>query len=81
MVGKKKDAAEKSTNEFTQRVERRRKDMSDHELKIDNAKRADAAAVTYAVKKLKGLKEFKELSVVEQVERVKAKKDEVIFKR
>jgi hypothetical protein len=54
MAGKRKANDEKSTNEHTKRVEKRRNNMSEPKHKIDNAKRADTAATAYAVKKLCG---------------------------
>ena len=81
MAGKRKADAEKSTNKYTQRVEKRRKDMSEPERKIDNAKRADTAATAYAIKKLRSTQQFKDLTPAEQDERVQSKKDEVRLKR
>lgn len=81
MAGKRKANAEKSTNKYTQRVEKRCKDMSEPKRKIDNAKRADTAATAYTIKKLCGTQQFKDLTPTEQDERVQAKKDEVKLKR
>ncbi|KFZ18694.1 hypothetical protein V501_01065 [Pseudogymnoascus sp. VKM F-4519 (FW-2642)] len=38
MVGKRKATAEKSTNEFTKRVEKRRNEMTEHEPKKDEVR-------------------------------------------
>jgi hypothetical protein len=81
MVGKRKAPDEKSKNEFTKRVQTRRSNMDEHELKIDNAKRADIAAIAYAVKKLNATQQFKDMSEVEKEERLQAKKEEVTLKR
>lgn len=81
MVGKRKADAEKSTNQFTKRVQKRRDDMTEHERKIDNAKRADTAAMSYAVKKLRGTQQFKDLSPDNQALQVEAKKNEITLKR
>ncbi|ELR02393.1 hypothetical protein GMDG_05451 [Pseudogymnoascus destructans 20631-21] len=51
--------------------------MTDQELKVDNAKRADIAATAYAVKKLRDMQAFKDLGPVEQEEKIQSKKDEV----
>lgn len=81
MVGKRKDPIEKSTNENTKRVQTRRNNMTDQELKIDNAKRADTAATAYAVKKLRATQAFKDLTPMEQGERIQSKKEEVRLRR
>ncbi|KFY90904.1 hypothetical protein V498_05776 [Pseudogymnoascus sp. VKM F-4517 (FW-2822)] len=52
MVRKRKDPIEKLTNKNTKQVQTQRNNMTDQELKIDNAKRANTAATAYAVKKL-----------------------------
>jgi hypothetical protein len=81
MVGKRKDPTEKSTNENTKRVQTRRNNMTDQELKVDNAKRADTAATAYAVKKLRETQAFKALTAMEQEEKIQSKKDEVRLRR
>ncbi len=55
--------------------------MSEPKRKIDNAKRADTAATTYAMKKLCGTQQFKDLTSAKQDKQVQAKKDEVRLKR
>ncbi|ELR03004.1 hypothetical protein GMDG_05859 [Pseudogymnoascus destructans 20631-21] len=81
MVGKCKDPTEKSTNQNTKRVQNRRNNMTDQELKVDNAKRADISATAYAVKKLRDMQAFKDLGPVEQEEKIQSKKDEVRLRR
>ncbi|ELR10474.1 hypothetical protein VC83_01811 [Pseudogymnoascus destructans] len=76
MVRKRKESTEKSTNENTKSVQNRRNNMTEQELKVDNAKRADTAATAYAIKKIRETQAFKDLSPVEQQEKVQSKKDE-----
>jgi hypothetical protein len=81
MAGKRKAEDLKSTNPSTQRVEKRRKQMTDHERQIDNAKRADSGAITYGVKKLRQKKEWIEASSAKQEHMIRDCKNAVIHKR
>lgn len=81
MVGKRKADEEKSNNLFTKRVQTRRDGMTETDLKVDNAKRADAAAISYAVRTLRKTEAFKSLTKEAQEQRIEAKKAEVNLKR
>ncbi|ELR03434.1 hypothetical protein GMDG_06169 [Pseudogymnoascus destructans 20631-21] len=81
MVGKRKNDDEKSKNKNTQQVTKRRNNISEVERTIDNAKRADTAAVSYALRNLRATSEFKNLNSQAQERRVEAKKTEVALKR
>ncbi|ELR09617.1 hypothetical protein VC83_02902 [Pseudogymnoascus destructans] len=81
MVGKQKNNDEKSKNKNTQQVTKRRNNMSEVERTIDNAKRADTAAVSYALRNLRATSEFKNLDSQAQERRVEAKKTKVALKR
>jgi hypothetical protein len=81
MPGKRKADTEKSSNINTQRVEKRRKQMTSTELAIDNAKRADAAAIAYRVNKLKKSSEWISADPVQQASMVQQCKDGVNHKR
>ncbi|ELR09912.1 hypothetical protein GMDG_08711 [Pseudogymnoascus destructans 20631-21] len=81
MVGKCKESTEKSTNENTKRVQNHCNNMTEQELKVNNAKRADTAATAYTIKKIRETQAFKALSPVEQQEKVQSKKDEVRLRR
>ncbi|ELR06196.1 hypothetical protein GMDG_07851 [Pseudogymnoascus destructans 20631-21] len=62
MVRKRKESTEKSTNENTKRVQNHCNNMTEQELKVDNAKRADKAATAYAIKKIQRHKLSKPLA-------------------
>jgi hypothetical protein len=81
MVGKRKADDEKSDNKFTKRVQTRRDGMTETDLKVDNAKRADAAAISYALRTLRKTEAFKSLTKEAQEQRIEAKKAEVNLKR
>lgn len=81
MAGKRKTEDSKSTNANTQRVEKRRKNMTDQEILVDNAKRADAGATTYAVKKLKNTAQWTAANDTNKAKMVQDCKDAVILKR
>lgn len=81
MVGKRKADDSKSTNLNTQRVEKRRREMTRFEIQVDNAKRADAGAVTYGVKRLKQSAEWIAANDETKAQMVQDCKDTVIFKR
>jgi hypothetical protein len=81
MVGKRKAEEAKSMNINTRRVEKRRKEMTDHERTVDNAKRADNGAIVYAVRKLKQSAAFKAANEATQEIQLQNCKDAVIIKR
>jgi hypothetical protein len=81
MVGKRKANDEKSDNKFTKRVQTRRDSMTETDLKVDNAKRADAVAISYALRTLQKTEAFKSLTKEAQEQRIKAKKAKVNLKR
>jgi hypothetical protein len=58
MPPKRKAAGEFSTNPSTVKNRKRLNNMSEHEKRIDDAKRADLANEIYYIKKLKTTKEW-----------------------
>lgn len=55
--------------------------MTAQERAVDDAKRADAGATSYALRQLRKTQAFKDLSLVEQEEKLQAKRDEVRLRR
>jgi hypothetical protein len=78
---KRKASNELSTNPNTKKVRDREAKMTEIELQIEKAKKADIAAVGYALKKLKGTVEWENLDPAEQAKMKIASGEKVIHKR
>jgi hypothetical protein len=81
MVAKRKALEDLLDNANTIRVRKRLAAMDDTELSLEKAKRADSAAVTYAMKKLRQTTEYKAANEETKKSMEKMKKEEVIHKR
>jgi predicted MarR family transcription regulator len=78
---KRKAEHELSTNPHTVKARKREKSMQGIELAIEKAKRADQAAITYALKKLKKTDKWESASEAERAEMKKASAATVTHKR
>jgi hypothetical protein len=81
MAPKRKATEELSTNPHTVKARNRQVGMTESELKIDKAKKADTAAVTYAVSKLKLSAAWQSANLQEQSQLKQDCIDRVVHKR
>ena len=81
MGGKRKAVEDLSDNPNTARVRKRLAAMDDTKLSLEKAKRADSAAVTYAMKKLRQTTEYQGANEETKKVMEEKKKEEIIHKR
>jgi hypothetical protein len=78
---KRKASTELSTNPHTVKAQAREAKMEGVELQLKKAKKADQAAITYALKNLRNTKEWMDADEAKQAEMKQASQDQVIHKR
>lgn len=78
---KRKAPDELSTNKHTVKARNREAAMSEVELKVEKAKKADAAAIGYSLKSLKASAEWQSASKDDQARMKQANTDRVIQRR
>jgi ABC-type phosphate transport system auxiliary subunit len=81
MVGKRKAQNELSENPHTKKARARMAAMNEVETQIEKAKKADAAAVSYGLRKLRKSKEYLQASKEEQEKLSTDLSDTILHKR